>query len=118
MGSVRLVALYIVAFLFPPLAVMIVRGECDTYLLLNLLLTLLAWLPGWVSWGQALQGAVRRCVLTSPLHLIGVESAPFLLLPPRLTCSESMLTPLCACLFLAAACDLGGREPKAGRRLL
>lgn len=28
------------------LQVLIARNQCDTYLLLNLLLTLLAWLPG------------------------------------------------------------------------
>ncbi|PSC68270.1 Plasma membrane proteolipid [Micractinium conductrix] len=44
--SVRSVALFIVAVLCPPLAVMLVRDELDSYFLLNVLLTLLGWLPG------------------------------------------------------------------------
>ncbi|KAL4448634.1 hypothetical protein ABPG75_005853 [Micractinium tetrahymenae] len=48
MGGVRQCAILITAFCFPPLAVMIVRDELDTYFWLNLLLTLLGWLPGMI----------------------------------------------------------------------
>ncbi|KAM3729160.1 Plasma membrane proteolipid [Dirofilaria immitis] len=37
--------LVILCFIFPPLAVLIARG-CDVHLLLNIIFTLLAWLPG------------------------------------------------------------------------
>ncbi|VIO88279.1 Uncharacterized protein BM_BM7508 [Brugia malayi] len=37
--------LVILCFIFPPLAVLIVRG-CDVHLLLNIIFTILAWLPG------------------------------------------------------------------------
>lgn len=54
----RHVALYFIAFLFPPAAVAISRDACDTTLLLNVLLTLLAWLPGWLhaTWVVASRG--------------------------------------------------------------
>lgn len=44
--SVRTCSLFLVAFFCPPIAVLIARGEIDSYFWLNLLLTLLAWLPG------------------------------------------------------------------------
>lgn len=46
--GVRQIATFVVAFLFPPLAVMIARDALDTYFWLNLLLTLLGWLPGMI----------------------------------------------------------------------
>lgn len=44
--SVRTCALFVVSFFCPPMAVLIARGELDSYFWVNLLLTLLAWLPG------------------------------------------------------------------------
>ncbi|EJD76699.1 hypothetical protein LOAG_16376 [Loa loa] len=37
--------LIILCFICPPLAVLIVRG-CDVHFLLNIIFTILAWLPG------------------------------------------------------------------------
>ncbi|EFN56108.1 hypothetical protein CHLNCDRAFT_144706 [Chlorella variabilis] len=44
--SVRTFALFVVSFFCPPMAVLISRGEIDSYFWVNLLLTLVGWLPG------------------------------------------------------------------------
>ncbi|PSC70125.1 monovalent Cation:Proton antiporter-1 family [Micractinium conductrix] len=42
----RDIGLLVVAFFLPPLAVFIARDSCDSSVLLNILLTLLGWIPG------------------------------------------------------------------------
>ncbi|EKE41571.1 hypothetical protein ENUP19_0085G0011 [Entamoeba nuttalli] len=45
MGCVSCVLLIILAFIFPPLAVLI-KADCGFSLCLNIILTLICWIPG------------------------------------------------------------------------
>jgi len=46
MGFIRFILEIILAFILPPLGVLLHTGLCNFTLLLNILLTILGWLPG------------------------------------------------------------------------